>query len=69
MVDDLFGLVDVTNNQLFMVVSSRMFPNRYMGNGMEITKHPFKTGCLEFQVMTSQPNPPGNVPSPRNKAL
>ena len=52
-----------------MVVSSRMFPNRYMGNGMEITKHPFKTGCLEFQVMTSQPNPPGNVPSPRNKAL
>ena len=28
---------------------SWMIPNPYMGNGC-LTKHPQKTGCLEFQV-------------------
>ena len=27
-----------------------MIPNLYMGNGCLTTKHPLKTGCLEFQV-------------------
>ena len=27
-----------------------MIPNLYMGNGC-LTKHPFKFGCLEFQVL------------------
>ena len=27
-----------------------MIQNLYMGKWLEITKHPLKTGCLEFQV-------------------
>ena len=29
-------------------------PNLYNGEWLEITKHPFKTGCLEFQVCSIQ---------------
>ena len=45
----LYHLVPL-NNLLFFGCFSWMTPNLCLGKWLEITTHPFKTGCLGFQV-------------------